>query len=307
MALASNKRIVSCAITGSIHLPTMTPYLPITPEQIAQNALDAADAGAAIVHIHARDPKTAQPTPDLNIYRQILDMIKAKNKDVIICLTTGGGAGMTVEQRVSVVPEFKPELASMNAGSMNWGMFPLLEKYKEFQFEWEGNYLHATKDFIFPNTFESMEKMCNIMDANGTKPELEAYDVGHLYNIAYLLRAGVVKAPITLQFVTGILGGIGSSPYDIITMHQTAERLFGKDQYNWSVIGAGKAEFPDAMLSLILGGHVRVGMEDNLYLGKGVLAKCNAELVAKMVRMMGDLDLEPASPAEARTMLALGR
>ena len=213
---------------------------------------------------------------------------------------------MSVEQRVSVVPEFKPELASMNTGSMNWGMFPLLNKYKEFKFPWEGQYLNATRDFVFPNTFESMEKMCKIMDASGTKPELEAYDVGHLYNIAYLLQAGIVKPPITMQFVTGILGGIGSSPYDIMNMHQTADRLFGKDQYNWSVIGAGKAEFPDAMLSLILGGHVRVGMEDNLYLSKGVLAKSNAELVAKMVRMMADLDLEPATPAEAREMLVLG-
>jgi uncharacterized protein (DUF849 family) len=291
MTVASNKRVISCAITGSIHLPTMTPYLPITPDQIAQNALDAADAGAAIVHIHARNPETGQPSPDLNLYRRILDQIRAKNTDVVICLTTGGGAGMSVEQRVSVVPEFKPELASMNTGSMNWGMFPLLNKYKEFKFPWEGQYLNATKDFIFPNTFESMEKMCKIMDASGTKPELEAYDVGHLQNIAYMLQAGIVKPPITMQFVTGILGGIGSSPYDIMTMHQTADRLFGKGQYNWSVIGAGKAEFPDAMLSLILGGHVRVGMEDNLYLSKGVLAKSNAELVAKMVRMMADLDL----------------
>lgn len=306
MAVAPNKRVISCAITGSIHLPTMTPYLPITPDQIAQNALDAADAGAAIVHIHARNPETGQPSPDLNIYRQILDQVTARNKDVVICLTTGGGAGMSVEQRVSVVPEFKPELASMNTGSMNWGMFPLLNKYKEFKFPWEGQYLNATKDFIFPNTFESMEKMCKIMDASGTKPELEAYDVGHLQNIAYLLQAGIVKPPITMQFVTGILGGIGSSPYDIMTMHQTADRLFGKGQYNWSVIGAGKAEFPDAMMSLILGGHVRVGMEDNLYLSKGVLAKSNAELVAKMVRMMADLDLEPATPDEAREMLVLG-
>ncbi len=305
MTVATNKRIISCAITGSIHLPTMTPYLPITPDEIAGNALDAADAGAAIVHIHARNPETGQPSPDLNIYRQILDRVRAKNDDVIICLTTGGGAGMSVEQRVSVVPEFKPELASMNTGSMNWGMFPLLNKYKEFKFPWEGQYLTATKDFIFPNTFESMEKMCKIMDANGTKPELEAYDVGHLQNIAYMLQAGIVKPPITMQFVTGILGGIGSSPYDIMTMHQTADRLFGKGQYNWSVIGAGKAEFPDAMMSLILGGHVRVGMEDNLYLSKGVLAKSNAELVAKIVRMMGDLDLEPATPAEAREMLVL--
>ena len=306
MTLASNKRVISCAITGSIHLPTMTPYLPITPGQIAQNALDAADAGAAIVHLHARNPETGQPSPDLNLYRQIIDQVRARNKDVVICLTTGGGAGMSVEQRVSVVPEFKPELASMNTGSMNWGMFPLLNKYKEFKFPWEGQYLNATRDFVFPNTFESMEKMCKIMDASGTKPELEAYDVGHLYNIAYLLQAGIVKPPITMQFVTGILGGIGSSPYDIMNMHQTADRLFGKDQYNWSVIGAGKAEFPDAMLSLILGGHVRVGMEDNLYLSKGVFAKSNAELVAKMVRMMADLDLEPATPAEAREMLVLG-
>jgi len=306
MTVASNKRIISCAITGSIHLPTMTPYLPITPDQIAQNALDAADAGAAIVHLHARNPDTGQPSPDLNLYRQIIDQVRARNKDVVICLTTGGGAGMSVEQRVSVVPEFKPELASMNTGSMNWGMFPLLNKYKEFKFPWEGQYLNATRDFVFPNTFESMEKMCKIMDASGTKPELEAYDVGHLYNIAYLLQAGIVKPPITMQFVTGILGGIGSSPYDIMNMHQTADRLFGKDQYNWSVIGAGKAEFPDAMLSLILGGHVRVGMEDNLYLSKGVFAKSNAELVAKMVRMMADLDMEPATPAEAREMLVLG-
>jgi len=305
MTVASNKRVISCAITGSIHLPTMTPYLPITPDQIAQNALDAARAGAAVVHIHARNPETGQPSPDLELYRQILDQIRAKNEEVVICLTTGGGAGMSVEQRVSVVPAFKPELASMNTGSMNWGMFPLLNKYKEFKFPWEEQYLKATRDFVFANTFESMEKMCGIMDANGTKPELEAYDIGHLHNIAYMLQAGIVKAPITMQFVTGILGGIGSSPYDIMNMHQTADRLFGKGEYNWSVIGAGKAEFPDAMLSLLLGGHVRVGMEDNLYLSKGVLAKSNAELVAKMVRMMGDLDLEPATPAEAREMLVL--
>jgi len=306
MTISSNKRIISCAITGAIHLPSMTPYLPITPEQIAQNALDAADAGAAIVHIHARNPVTGQPSPDLNLYRQIINQIKEKNNDVVICLTTGGGAGMTPAERMAVVPAFKPELASMNTGSMNWGMFPLLDKIKEFQFPWEGEYLNATKDFVFPNTFKSMEAMCKIMDENGTKPELEAYDVGHLYNIAHMLKAGIIKAPITMQFVTGILGGIGSSPYDIMNMHQTSERLFGKGNYNWSVIGAGKAEFPDAMLSLILGGHVRVGMEDNLYLGKGRLAKSNGELVVKMVRMMADLDLEPATPAEAREMLCLG-
>jgi uncharacterized protein (DUF849 family) len=212
---------------------------------------------------------------------------------------------MSVEERLSVVPAFRPELASMNTGSMNWGMFPLADKIKDFKFAWEGQFLKSSKDFVFQNTFESMEKMCKIMDDNGTKPELEAYDVGHLYNIAYLLKAGIVKAPITMQFVTGILGGIGSSAYDIMNMHQTADRLFGAGQYNWSVIGAGRAEFPDAMLSLILGGHVRVGMEDNLYLSKGVLAKTNAELVTKMVRMMSELDLEPATPAETKEILCL--
>ncbi len=305
MPAVSSKRVISCAITGAIHLPSMTPYLPITPEQIAENALGAAAAGAAIVHIHARNPETGQPSSDLNLYRRIVDGIKAKNEDVIICITTGGGAGMSVEERLAVVPAFKPELASMNTGSMNWGMFPLADKLKEFQFPWEGQFLESSRDFVFQNTFKSMEAMCRIMDKNGTKPELEAYDVGHLHNIAYLLQAGIVKPPITMQFVTGILGGIGSNPYDIITMHQTADRLFGKGSYNWSVIGAGKAEFPDATLALILGGHVRVGMEDNLYVGKGKLAKTNAEMVAKMARIMAELDLEPATPAEARHILSL--
>jgi len=307
MAISSAKRIISCSITGGIHVPTMSPYLPITPEEIVQNDLDAADAGAAIVHIHARHPETGQPSADLEVYRQIVEGIKAKNKDVIICITTGGGLGMTIEQRVAVVPEFKPELASMNTGSINWGLFPILEKFKEFKYSWEAPFLNMTKDLVFQNTFAAMEKMCKIFDENGTKPELEVYDTGHLYNIAYLLEKGIVKPPITMQFVTGILGGINSTPYDIFTLHTTAERLFGKGNYNWSVIGAGKAEFPDATLALILGSHVRVGMEDNLYLGKGVLAKNNAEMVAKMVRIMKELDLEPATPAEAREILGLGK
>ena len=305
MAVPSTKRIISCAITGGIHVPTMSPYLPVTPDQISQNAIDAANAGAAIVHIHARNPETGQHSADLNIYREIVEKIQAKNKDVIICITTGGGLGMTIEQRVSVVPEFKPELASMNAGSINWGLFPILEKYNEFKYPWEAEMLNMTKDIVFQNTFVAMEKMCKIFDENNTKPELEVYDTGHLYNIAYLLEKGIVKPPITMQFVTGILGGISSTPYDIMNLHTTAERLFGKGNYNWSVIGAGKAEFPDATLALILGGHVRVGMEDNLYLGRGVLAKSNAEMVAKMVRIMNELDLEPATPDEAREILVL--
>lgn len=307
MAVSSTKRIISCAITGSIHIPSQSPYLPITPDQIAQNAIDAANAGAAIVHIHARNPETGQPSPDLELFREIVGKIRAQNKDVIICLTTGGGLGMTVEQRVAVVSEFKPELASMNAGSINWGLFPALDKINDFKFPWESAMLNMTKGFIFENTFLAMETMTKIMNENGTKPELEVYDVGHLYNIAFLLQKGIIKPPITMQYVTGILGGIGSTPYDIMNLHTTAERLFGTGKYSWSVIGAGKAQFPATTMSLIMGGHVRVGMEDNLYLGKGVLAKNNGELVEKMVRIMTELDLKPATPAEARELLALSK
>ena len=305
MSVPSSKRIISCAITGSIHVPSMSPYLPITPDQIVDNALGAADAGAAIVHIHARNPETGMPSADLNLYHEIIGKIKAKNDDVIICITTGGGAGMTVEQRVAPVPEFKPELASMNGGSINWGIFLAKAKIKEFKFPWEEQMLDMTRNFVFENTFASMEKMCKIMQDNGTKPELEVYDVGHLYNIKYLIQAGVVKLPITMQFVTGILGGISSTPYDIMNLHTTAERLFGSGNYAWSVIGAGKAEYPAAMQALILGGHVRVGLEDNLYLGKGRLAKNNGELVTKMARIMAEIDLEPATPNEARELLGL--
>ncbi len=307
MTVDASKRIINCAITGSIHTPTMSPHLPVTPAEIAQSALEAADAGAASVHIHARNPENGMPSPDLELYREIVEQIRAKNKDVIICITTGGGAGMTVEQRAVVVPEFKPELASMNCGSINWGLFPALERFKEFKYPWEEKMLAMTKDFIFENTFGAMETICKIMDENGTKPELEVYDTGHLTNIAYLLQAGIVKPPIYLQFVTGILGGINSTPYDIMNLHTSAERLFGKGKYQWSVIGAGRAEYPVATMGLLLGGNVRVGLEDSLYLGKGKLAKSNAEMVEKMVRIMQELDLKPASPGEARQMLGITR
>jgi uncharacterized protein (DUF849 family) len=283
----------------------MSEYLPITPEQIAQNALDAADAGAAVVHIHARNPKNGAPTSDLGIFTEIIDLIRAKNKDIIICLTTGGGVGMTVEERAAVVPNFKPELASCNLGSMNWGVFSIMEKYKEFKYEWEENMLETLKGFIFQNTFADLKTMINIMQSNGTKPELEVYDVGHLYNCAYLLQAGFLKPPIYLQFVTGILGGIGSTTYDLIHLHQTSDRLFGEKNYQWSVIGAGRAEFPICTQGLFLGSHVRVGMEDNLTLRKGSLAKNNGELVEKMVRIMREFDFEAASPSEAREILGL--
>jgi len=305
MTVDKSKRIINCAITGSIHTPSMSPYLPITPDEIATSAVEAAEAGAASVHIHARNPENGMPSPDLRLYREIIDKIRTKNKDVIICITTGGGAGMTVEQRAAVIPEFKPELASMNCGSINWGLFPALERFKEFKYDWEPKMLAMTKDFIFENTFGAMETICKIMDKNGTKPELEVYDTGHLTNIAYLLQAGIVKPPLYLQFVTGILGGINSTPYDIMNLHTSADRLFGKDKYQWSVIGAGRAEYPVATMALLLGGNVRVGLEDSLYLGKGRLAQSNAEMVEKMVRIMGELDLEPATPKEARDMIGI--
>ncbi|HNV56631.1 MAG TPA: 3-keto-5-aminohexanoate cleavage protein [Smithellaceae bacterium] len=301
----SNKRIVSCAITGSIHVPTMSEYLPITPQQIAQNALDAAVAGAAVVHIHARNPADGMPSSDLNLFQEIIDLIRAKNKDLIICLTTGGGAGMTVEQRLAVVPRFKPELASCNLGSINWGVFAIAEKYKEFKYPWEGAMMKMIEGYIFQNTFADLKTMLPVMAENGTKPELEVYDIGHLYNLAYLLQAGFIKPPVYLQFVTGILGGIGSTPYDLLNLHTTAERLFGAGNYQWSAFGAGRAEFPICTQALLLGGNVRVGMEDNLMLSRKKKAKSNGELVEKMARIMREFDLEPASPDEAREILGL--
>ncbi|MDP3386858.1 MAG: 3-keto-5-aminohexanoate cleavage protein [Eubacteriales bacterium] len=299
------KRILNCAITGSIHVPSMSPYLPITQDEIAQNAIDAANAGASAIHIHARNPENGMPSPDLGLYEEIIGKIRDKNKDVIICITTGGGAGMTVEQRVAVVPKFKPELASMNAGSINWGLFPAAAKIKEFKYPWEKAMLDMTKGFIFQNTFADMEVMIKTMNANGTKPELECYDVGHVYNVKFLQDVGLVQGKPYLQFVLGINGALGSAVEDLNMMKQTADRLFGVGGYEWSAFGAGKAEFPICTQNLFLGGHVRVGMEDNLYLGKGVMAKNNGELVEKMVRIMGEFDYEPATPDEAREMLGI--
>jgi uncharacterized protein (DUF849 family) len=301
----SNKRIVTCAITGSINIPTMSEYLPITPRQIAQNALDAATAGAAVVHIHARNPENGMPSSDLNVFQEIIDLIREKNKELIICLTTGGGAGMTVEQRLSVVPRFKPELASCNLGSINWGIFVLAEKYKEFKYPWEGAMLKMMEGIIFQNTFADLKAILPIMAENGTKPEFEVYDTGHLYNLAYLIQAGFVKPPVYLQFVTGILGGIGSTPYDLINLHTTADRLIGQGNYLWSAFGAGRAEFPVCTQALLLGGNVRVGMEDNLMLNRKQKAKNNGELVEKMVRIMREFDFEPATTEEAREILGL--
>ena len=282
-----DKLIITAAITGNITLPVQTPYLPLSPQQIIDDAVRAANAGAASVHIHGRDPKTARPTTEPAVYREIAAGIKARS-NVIVCVTTGGTADMTPAQRAQVVPALKPELASFNMGSINFSIHPIAERYKDedYKFPWEKEFAIGTKDFIFRNTFGDIEKLCQIMEENHTKPEFEIYDVGHLYNLNFLIRKNIIKLPIWVQFVTGVLGGIGSALEDIMYLKQTADRLIGANNYTWSVIGAGyPAEFNVATLSIMMGGHVRVGMEDNIFVEKGLLCKSNADLVEKAVKI----------------------
>jgi len=300
----SRKVIITAAITGSIHTPTMSPYLPITPKEIAEQAVEAARAGAAAVHIHARNPQNGMPSPDLNLFREIIDRIRSET-DVIICITTGGGAGMTVDQRAAPVPEFKPELASFNMGSINFALFPVIERYSGWKYEWEKVFLEGTKAAIFQNTFADLEKICGIMRENRTKPELEIYDVGHLYNAKFLLSAGVLDPPLFLQFVMGILGGIQPTMNDLLHLKETADRLFGENQYQWSAFGAGRMEFPICTMAVLMGGNCRVGLEDSLYLNKGELARSNAELVEKMIRIIREFSMAPATPDEAREILGI--
>jgi len=299
-----SKAIFTAAITGSIHTPTMSPYLPITPDQIADNAIQACGAGAAAVHIHVRNPETGQPSPDLELFKKVLIKVKSKC-DVIVCTTTGGGLGMTPEQRVGVVSALKPELASCNMGSMNFALFPLLEKMKDFKFPWEKQYLEFTEDLIFPNTFKSIRVFLNIFNENGTKPELEVYDAGMINNTAFMIERGLLKTPVYIQFVLGILGGMGATVENLVFLYESARRLIGEKNFVWSVCAAGRNEIPMCTHALLMGGNARVGMEDALWLDKGVLAKSNAELVAKMVRIAKEFGIEPATPAEARKILGL--
>jgi uncharacterized protein (DUF849 family) len=301
------KLIITAALTGNITLPTQTPFLPLTPQQIIDEALRAANAGAASVHIHGRDPKTGRPTTDPAVYREIAANIKAKS-NVIICVTTGGTAYMSPEERAQVVPALKPELATFNMGTINFSIHPLADRYKDedYRFPWEKEFAISTKDFIFRNTFGDIERLMQMMKENNTKPELELYDVGHLYNLNFLVRRNIIEFPVWLQFVTGILGGIGANVDEVVHMKQTADRLLGADNYIWSVIGAGyPAEFNLATLGIMMGGHARVGFEDNIFIEKGVLAKSNAELVEKVVRIARELGREIAMPDEAREILGL--
>jgi uncharacterized protein (DUF849 family) len=281
----------------------MAPYLPIKPQDIAKQAIDAANAGASTVHIHARDPESGIPTSNLDIMGEIVSTIHAKS-DVIICITTGGGMNMTVDERIAAVPRYKPELASCNLGSMNFALFPVLEKIKEWKYEWEPQYLGMSKDFIFRNTFADLERIINVFKESGTKPEFEAYDIGHLHNANYFYSRGDIDNPFYVQFVTGILGGIASTVPHLVHMKQTGEELFGKD-FMFSTIGAGRHELPLATTSIFLGGGARVGLEDNLWLSPGEMATSNAALVEKMARIAKDFGYQPYSPDETRNILKL--
>jgi uncharacterized protein (DUF849 family) len=300
----SNKVIITCAITGGIHTPTMSEHLPVTPNEIAVQAIAAAEAGAAILHLHARDPNDGKPTPDPSVFMQFLPRIK-QSCDAVVNITTGGGLSMSVEERLAAPLQASPEMCSLNMGSMNFAIHPLADKYTNWVHPWEEQYLRSTKGGIFRNTFDDIERIYRLLgEGHGTKFEHECYDVGHLYNLAYCLDAGWFKPPVFLQLIFGILGGIGADMENLIFMKQTADRLFG-DQYRWSVLAAGRSQMPFATQAAMMGGNVRVGLEDSLYIGRGRLATSNAEQVTKIRHILEELGYEIATPAEARETLGL--
>ncbi len=298
------KVIVTAALTGSAHFPSMSPYLPITPRQIIDEGIRSAEAGAAVLHIHVRNPDNGMPTPDIDIFREVLTGLKAKT-DAVICVTTGGGMGMTTEQRAAPVITFKPEMASLNFGSMNFSVFPGAEKIKDWKYPWEKLGMLASEDFIFPNTFKTLREFLAIFAANDTRPELEVYDLGMINNIAFMLNRGHLKLPVHIQFVTGTLGGVPSTVNSLVTLVNATREAVGQGNFTWSAIGAGRYQMPICSVALAMGGNVRVGLEDNLFISKGVLAKSSAELVGKIVRISNELGLEPAGPGDARKMLGL--
>lgn len=298
-----DKTIISCAITGSIHVPAQTPHLPVTPAEIAEQAIGAAEAGASILHLHARDPETGRPTPDPDLFAQFLPQIHAAT-DAVINITTGGSAVMSLDERLAAASRFSPELCSMNMGSMNIGIFPMVAGISEFKHDWERPYLENSKDYIFRNTFADVEALVERLGANGTRFEFECYDIGHLYTLANFLERGIVEPPLFVQSVMGILGGIGTHFEDLQHMKRTADRLFG-DAYRWSVLGAGRHQVSLTTSAAMMGGNVRVGIEDSIYLRRGVLAESSAQQVERTVRILDELSLEPATPSEAREILNL--
>ena len=299
----ARKVIITCAVTGAIHTPTMSPYLPVTAQEIADAALGAAEAGAAIVHLHAREPHNGKPSQDPALFTPFLTEIKQKS-DVVINITTGGAPTMLVEERLRPAHQFQPEVASLNMGSMNFGLYGMLSRFKEFKYDWEQPYLAGSDDRVFKNTFRDIAYILESCSDHGTRFEIECYDIGHLYTAAHFIDRGLIKAPFLIQSVFGLLGGIGTHPEDVAHMKRTADRLFGND-YVWSVLGAGKNQIPIGTQSLALGGNVRVGLEDSLWDGPGQLARTNADQVRRIRKVIDGLSLEVATPDEARAMLQL--
>lgn len=302
--MAARKVIITCAVTGSIHTPTMSPHLPVTPDEIATQAIEAAEAGAAILHLHARDPKDGRPSPDPDVFFQFLPRIRQAT-DAVVNITTGGSSAMTLDERLAAPLRARPEMCSLNMGSMNFGLFPMAERYRDWQHEWEPRLLENTRDTIFKNTFKDIEGILDRLGRGcGARFEFECYDVGHLYTLAHFRDRGLVQGPLFIQFVLGVLGGIGPDPENLIHLKGIADRLFGAD-YRFSVLGAGRFQMPLITMGAILGGHVRVGLEDSITLGRGQLAKSNAEQVTRIRTILEALSLEIASPAEARDLLGL--
>ena len=298
-----NKVVITCAITGGIHTPTLSDALPYTPADIAHQAIEAAEAGAAILHLHARDPETGAPTGNPEVYRQFLPVIHQAT-DAVINITTGGSPDMTPDDRLAAALAFSPEMCSLNMGSMNFSFHGMGSKITEWKFPWEQQYIADSEKFIFRNTFADISRNYALLADHGTRFEHECYDIGHLYNLAHFADKGIAKPPFFIQSVFGILGGIGPDPDNIIFMRRTADRLFGTD-YVWSALGAGRFQMPVIMQAAMLGGNVRVGLEDSLFIERGKLAASNGEQVTKIVRMLAEIGLEPASPAEARELLGL--
>jgi len=296
------KVIITAAITGGVHVPSQSPYLPITPDQIVDECVRAGEAGAAVAHIHVRDPENGRPIPSMALFRDVAERVKQRC-DIVLCTTTGGAPGMSHEERVGVVRELSPELASCNMGSMNFSLAPLAERIKDYQNDWEKPFLERTEDNIFANTFKSMRYFLETMNEQETRPELEVYDVGMVNNAAFMINAGALKRPVYIQFVLGILGGLPATVENLVLLYNQARLLLG--EFEWSVAAAGRFQFPIGVAALAMGGNVRVGLEDNVYLNKGQLAKSNGEQVAKMVRIIRELSLEPATPDEARHILHL--
>lgn len=302
--LSSGNVIITCAVTGAIHTPTMSSALPVTPDEIATACIEASEAGAAVVHVHVRNPKTGEPTHDLDLFEEIASTVQAET-NVIIQPTTGGAPTMSPEERIQVVPRLEPEMCSCNMGSINFGLYPMLDAYEEWEYDWETEYLDGTTDLIFQNTFEDLSVMMPTMHKHGTVPSLECYDVGHLYNLKHCVEQGWIEPPLHLEFVLGIHGGIGADSKNLTHMKQVADDLFG-DDYSFSTIGAGRMEFPLTTQAVSMGGHARVGLEDNLYLARGERAPSNAALVEKMVDLAREVaGREPATPEEVREFLDL--